>query len=50
MMSQGANSFQFLKKKKKTFSEHFNKNQLIYHFNIYIFFLLLEQKNIVAKM
>ena len=38
----------FLRKlsQKKVFSEHFNKNQLIYHFKIKI----VEQNKIVAKM
>ena len=34
------------RKKKKTFSEYFNKNQLIYNFKTKI----VEQKKIVAKM
>ena len=48
-MTQIANLFEYYqkeeKKKKKTFSEHLNKNQLIYHFKTKI-----GQNKIVANM
>ena len=48
-MTQVANLFEYYqkeeKKKKKTFSEHLNKNQLIYHFKTKI-----GQNKIVANM
>ena len=48
-MTQIANLFEYYqkeeKKKKKTFSEHLNKNQLIYHFKT-----KLGQNKIVANM
>ena len=50
MMSQVGNLFQYYQKwvseGKKTFSEHFNKNQFIYHFKTKI----VEQNKVVAKM
>ena len=50
MMSQVGNLFQYYQKwvseGKKTFSEHFNENQLIYHFKTKI----VEQNKLVAKM
>ena len=50
MNDQVANLFQYYQKwgfqENKTFSEHFNKNQLIYHFKTET----VEQNKIVAKM